>query len=214
MKATHKAFFRPRFKAFSQLALGLSLLAGLALQAAPAQAAIQRSADFSQGSAVGIGIYGLSYDYGIGFFSAGLAIQSQSSFSFSNPLNNPLRPSLRLAARFYQNRGLSADVLGGLLFDPGYVGERSLLVPDIGLGVAYDFRKAFKLPFALRMNLTLGVNDYSSRYPDNGEPGQQANFFQKLGFGPQTSVELAWLPTKDLEITLGGGTLLGMRMKF
>ena len=185
----------------------------LALSAGPAPAAIQRSADFIDGHSIGLGLYGMSYDYGIGFFSAGLAAQSPSSMNFSNPLNDPLRPSLRLLGRFYQLEGLSAAVLGGLLFDPGRAGERAYLTPDLGLGIAYDFRQ-FNVPFALRMNLTLAISDRNvNLYPqDTSIPAP--NFFQRLTFGPQTSLELAWLPTDHLEVTVGGGTLLGMRMKF
>ncbi|PKL75656.1 MAG: hypothetical protein CVV27_14250 [Candidatus Melainabacteria bacterium HGW-Melainabacteria-1] len=179
----------------------------------PAQAAIQRSADFEDGHAIGIGLYGLSYDYGIGFFSAGLSAGSPASYSLGNPLANPLRPSLRLFARFYEQAGLSAGLFTGLNFDPGTPGERAYLIPDLGLGVAYDFRQ-FNLPFALRLNLSLALNDSRNRYysPDSSYP--TPNFFQRLTFGPQTSLELAWMPSDQFEVTLGGGTLLGMRMKF
>lgn len=197
-----------------------TLLCALALlppAAAPASAAIQRSADFSQGQTVGLGLYGLSYDYGIGFFSAGLSAQSPASLSLGNPLNSPLKPGLRLAARFFELEGLSAAVIGGLLFDPGRSGERAYLTPDLGMGIAYDFRK-FNFPFALRMNLTLALSDSrnSPIVPVYGDDyvAPAGNFFQRLSFGPQTSFELAWLPTDQLEVTLGGGTLLGMRMKF
>lgn len=177
----------------------------------PAQAAIQRSADFNQGSAIGIGIYGLSYDYGIGWFSAGIAAQSPASLNAGNPMNVPLKPSVRLLARFYELEGLSAGVLGGVVYDPGQPGSRAYLTPDLGLGVAYDFRQ-FNLPLALRLNLTLAVGDARSEYSSPDAPS--ANFFQRLMFGPQTSLELAWMPSDHLEVTLGGGTLLGMRLKF
>ncbi|MEZ0368602.1 MAG: hypothetical protein ACAI44_05865 [Candidatus Sericytochromatia bacterium] len=197
------------------LLLALSVLTGLgAGLCAPSHAAIQRSADFTEGQTIGLGLYGLSYDYGIGFFSAGLAIQSASSSNLSNPFNNPLKPGLRLVGRIYQQEGLSASVLGGLLFDPGFSGDRPLLTPDLGLGIAYDFRQVFQMPFALRMNLTLGFSDGRNRYTPIDESTPTPNFFQRLSFGPQTSLELAWIPTDHLEVTLGGGTLLGMRLKF
>lgn len=204
---------RQCFQPVRQWAMTLCLLALVGTQNMPAQAAIQRSADFEPGQTIGIGLYGMSYDYGIGFFSAGFSVQSPSSLSLSNPLNDPLRPGLRLAGKFYQHDGLSADVLGGLLYDPGRSGERPLLVPDLGLGLAYDFRQ-YKLPFVLRMNLTLAITDGLSRYDNGDQALPNVTFFQRLSFGPQTSLELAWLPTKHLEVTLGGGTLLGMRLKF
>lgn len=193
---------------FAALMLSLSL-------ASNARAAIQRSADFSQGSSLGLGLYGLSYDYGLSAFSAGLAIQSPASGSLGNPLADALRLNLRLAGRFYQQDGLSMAVIGGVLYDPGRSGDRSYLIPDLGLGLAYDFRN-FQIPFALRLNLTLAANDTRNRsFPTDPSGAIDApNFLQSLSFGPQTSIELAWLPTDNLEVTLGGGTLLGMRFKF
>lgn len=200
-------------KSIKPALLALSLvISALSLQ--PAQAAIQRSADFSEGHSVGIGLYGLSYDYGIGFFSAGLVASSAASFSLGNPFGQPIKPGLRLLGRFYQQDGLSAGVLGGLTFDPGNVGDRAYLTPDLGLGVAYDF-KQFNVPVALRLNISvaLGQSRSYSYYPGE-DPQPQGNLFQRLMFGPNTSLELAWMPTDKLEVTLGGGTILGMRMKF
>ena len=179
-----------------------------------AKASIQRSADFSEGSSLGVGLYGMSYDYGIGGFSAGLNVSSSASYGANSysPFNSPLRPSLRLIGRVYQQEGLSAGVFGGLFFDPGNVGERAYLTPDLGLGVAYDF-KQFNVPLALRLNMSVALGDGRRGYsPDDSQVS--ANFFQRLIMGPNTSLELAWMPTETLEVTLGGGTLLGMRMKF
>ncbi|MGV3523275.1 MAG: hypothetical protein ACO1RX_03575 [Candidatus Sericytochromatia bacterium] len=180
----------------------------------PAQAAIQRSADFSAGQTLGLGLYGASYDYGIGGFSAGLAISGNVSSSLLPDTYNPLKSSLRLMGRFYQQDGLSAAVLGGVQFDPGIPGNRAYLTPDLGVGVAYDFRQ-FEAPFVVRLNVSLALREdrfYASPGPE--AVTQSGNFFQRLGFGPQTSLELAWLPSDNLEVTLGGGTLLGMRLIF
>ncbi len=191
-----------------------SLLASTLFTGSQAQAAIQRSADFEEGSTIGIGIYGMSYDYGIGFFSAGLSAQSSASLNFGNPMSQPLKPSLRLLARFYQLEGLSAGVLAGATYDPGFPGSRAYLTPDLGLSVGYDFR-VHNAPFALRLNLTLAVGDGRGAYPINDYDAlPSGNFFQRLSFGPLTSLELAWMPSEHFEVTLGGGTLMGMRLKF
>lgn len=200
-------------QSLSKLCLSVSI--GLLLVHPAAQAAIQRSADFSEGSTLGIGLYGLSYDYGIGGFSAGLNVSSSASYGANSysPFNSPLRPSLRLMGRVYQQEGLSAGIFGGLFFDPGNVGERAYLVPDLGLGIAYDF-KQFNVPLALRLNMSVALGDPRRSYSNPEDSPVSANFFQRLMMGPNTSLELAWLPTETLEVTLGGGTLVGMRMKF
>lgn len=181
----------------------------------PAQAAIQRSADFSEGQSLGLGLYGASYDYGIGGFSAGVAISGNVTTSLLPDTYNSLKSSLRLLGRFYQADGLSAAVLGGLQFDPGMPGSRAYLTPDLGVAIGYDFRQ-FEAPFAVRLNVSLALREdrfYASPTPE-GSSAANGNFFQRLGFGPNTSLELAWLPSDNLEVTLGGGTLLGMRLKF
>lgn len=186
------------------------ILAALSPQAL---AATQRSADFDAGNTVGLGLYGLSYDYGLGWFSVGLAAQSSVASTLGNPLADPIQLSTRMAGRFYEEEGLSAAVIAGLYFDPGQPGSRAYLTPDLGLSVAYDFRE-HNFPFALRLNLSLAISDRTSYYPVSEDYAPKSNFFQKLSFGPGTSLELAWMPTDNFEVTLGGGTLLGMRLKF
>ena len=118
---------------------------------------------------------------------------------------------MRALGRFYQENGLSAALLGAVTFNPGQPGSRATLRPDLGLSVGYDFRE-FDFPFALRLNLTLAVND--ARVGSIEDPQPVPNFFQRLGFGPSTSFEVAWMPTENFELTTGGGTILGMRLKF
>ena len=130
-----------------------------------------------------------------------------------------LNLSTRMMARVYQEDGLSAGIIAGLQLDPGTPGDRAYLTPDLGVAIAYDFSQ-FNWPFAIRMNLTLAISDrnvgYVS-YPSSGNSDYSEptpNLLQRLSFGPQTSFELAWLASENLEITTGGGTLLGMRLKF
>lgn len=182
----------------------------------PAQASIQRSGDFENGHTLGVGLYGVAYDYGWEFLSVGLSASSSPAATLGNPLSDPLQLSARVLGRFYQQEGLSAAVLAGLQLDPGQPGNRAYLTPDVGLAVGYDFRE-FDVPFAVRFNLSLAVSQQvNSFYPSY--PGEEAppvgNFLQRVTFGPSTSLEVAWMPSDKLEFTLGGGTLLGMRLKF
>ncbi|MGV3523273.1 MAG: hypothetical protein ACO1RX_03565 [Candidatus Sericytochromatia bacterium] len=201
----------------SLFALCVSLFS-LSCLSLPAQAALQRSADFSEGHSIGLGLYGLAYDYGIGGFSAGLSVASAYGSFYSPNLSEPLKPGLRLVGRFYEQDGLSAAALAGLQFDPGYPGNRSYLTPDLGVAVAYDFRQ-FDVPLAIRMNLSLALREDRTisflTGPSGSEQTQpQGNVFQRLGFGPNTSLEVAWFVNDNFEVTAGGGTLLGMRLKF
>jgi hypothetical protein len=184
---------------------------------APAFASTQRSADFTEGSAVGIGLFGLSYDYGLGPVSLGANIGTDLA-SFNYYGQPALKYNARLLWRVMEMDGLSGGVLAGLQYDPGRPGGRAYLNPDLGFSVAYDFRR-FDAPFALRLNVTLGVGSGATNYypstPDGSAPDTPtANFFQRLTVGPNTSLELAYMPSDNMEITLGGGTWLGMRLKF
>ncbi len=178
---------------------------------APAHAAIQRSADFSEGHALGIGLYGIAYDYSMWGVSAGAyAVTKQYSSSLTPIFEQSPELGLRLLARSYDKDGLSVGWVGGLHVSSrtDYSDviqdsrQRNILTPDLGLSVAYGFN-LWEMPLALRMNLTLGFSLL-----------ERGDFFQRLKFGPQTGLELAWQPRQDLEVTVGGGTLLGMRLKF
>ncbi|PIQ25877.1 hypothetical protein COW36_22335 [bacterium (Candidatus Blackallbacteria) CG17_big_fil_post_rev_8_21_14_2_50_48_46] len=198
-------------KRFKLLAISLGLFTASVFSALPSQAAIQRSADFSPGNTIGVGMFGLSYDYGIGNFSLGTSFNTSmaSSFSYSGLR---MLPSVRGMWRFMDMDGLSAGVLAGLQYDPGTVGGRAYLTPDLGVGMAYNF-KLFELPMALRLNLTLALgNSYNTYYSDVSDQ-PVPNLFQRLTIGPQSSLELAIMPNQNLEITFGGGTVLGMRIK-
>lgn len=198
-------------KALPALALSLAFLfIGLFSDDQPVQAAIQRSADFPQGHAIGVGMFGLAYDYGIGALSIGSSFSGDATYSLSYSAR--IRPALRALWRFMEMEGLSAGVLAGIQFDPGTVGGRAYLTPDLGVGLAYNFH-ILEIPMAFRLNLTLALGPGSrASYPDTTDQ-PTPNLFQRLTIGPLSSMELALMPTQNLEITLGGGTWLGMRIK-
>lgn len=203
----------------------LSFLMALA-SPLPVQAALQRSADFSQGSTIGVGLFGLGYDYGLGPFSLGLtattplpnlsnlafgsySMHASSSFTGYQPY---LKLSTRALWRLFESDGLSAGFLVGLEYDPGSPGSRSWLTPDVGFSMAYGF-EFWELPMALRLNVTIAPAR-TSAYLDSDTNLPPRTFLQQLSIGPNTSLELAVKPNDNLEITLGGGTLLGMRLHF
>lgn len=182
-----------------------------ALGAVPAQASIQRSADFSEGQTLGVGLYGMAYDYSAWNVSLGAYAVSKAYGSNLTPIFDQSPDlGLRFAVRSYEQEGLYIGWVGGLHVSgqsdyntiSGSYQQRNHLIPDLGMSVAYNFN-LWELPLALRLNLTLGFSLL-----------EQGDLLQRLQFGPQTGLELAWQPRKDLEVTVGGGTLMGMRLKF
>jgi hypothetical protein len=193
------------------LAVSISVFALQTLSGAPVQAAIQRSADFSEGQTLGIGLYGIAYDYSAWNVSVGAyAVSKQYGSNLTPIFDQSPDLGLRFAARSYEQDGLSVGWIGGIHVSSqntynntinGYQ-QRGLLTPDLGMSVAYGFN-LWELPLAFRLNLTLGFSLL-----------ERGDVLQRLQFGPQTGLEVAWQPRKDLEVTLGGGTLMGMRLKF
>lgn len=205
----------------------LSLVLGLGLLA-PQQvlAATQRSADFSDGNTVGVGLFGLAYDYGLGPVSLGFdsnARISPSFMSYSASSMN-LKFSGRGLWRVMETDTLTGAFLVAAHYDPGSIGENNAsFIPEAGFSIAY---RILDSPFLIRLNTTVGYNPnlkgyvWSDTYlpgdssSDNSPREVEANFLQKFGVGPGTSFELAYQPDENSEITLGGGSLIGMRLKF
>lgn len=206
---------------FSLKATGACLIAAGAFTlatASGAQAATLPSADFQPGQTMGIGMAGLSYDYAFPNFSLGASLASSN---YTNLSNAHITLGTRAAMRFLEQQGLSAAVVGGVAFDPGQPGGRSYLIPDLGVGVGYRF-SLWSLPLALRFNVTLtaeqGQNTpYYGPQPIPTDPSMVAprgNFLQRLAIGPNTMVGLAYRPSENMEVTVGAGTLVGVRFTY
>ncbi len=203
---------------------------GTCLNLPQAKAATQRSADFYQGSTVGIGLFGLSYDYGLGPISLGVDSNSKLNTSLgifgSGYGGNNLKFSTRALWNVMQTDKITGAFLIAAHYDPGDIGQNNpAFVPEMGFSIAY---RILDSPFLIRLNTTVGYNAYLKGYlyPSPSYPGElgsdsndrpqelEANFLQKFGVGPGTSFELAYQPDENSEITIGGGSLLGMRLKF
>lgn len=197
---------------FSLLAAGAL---GLAF-ALPAQAATLPSADFKPGQTMGLGLAGLSYDYAFPRVSLGASLAASNAWS---PNFTHMQLGARAAYRFLQADGLSAAVIGGVTFDPGQPGGRSYLIPDVGLGAAYRFNLA-AFPFSVRFNFTLTADQGQAtapyaQYPiDPNAVQARGNFLQRLTAGPNTMIGFAYHPSDSVEVTLGSGTLVGVRVNF
>ncbi|MFN3429348.1 MAG: hypothetical protein ACK46X_05290 [Candidatus Sericytochromatia bacterium] len=197
---------------FSLLAAGAL---GLTL-ALPAQAATLPSADFKPGQTMGLGLAGLSYDYAFPRVSLGASLAATNPWS---PNFAHMQLGARAAYRFLQADGLSAGVIGGVVFDPGQPGGRSYMIPDVGLGAAYRFT-LFTLPLSVRFNFTLTADQGQAsapyaQYPvDPNSVQPRGNFLQRLTAGPNTMIGLAYQPSDTVEVTLGSGTLVGVRFSF
>jgi hypothetical protein len=198
---------------FSLLAAGAIALAG----ALPAQAATLPSADFKPGQTMGLGLAGLSYDYAFPRVSLGASLASSNAWS---PNLTHMQLGARAAYRFLQSDGLTAAVVGGVVFDPGQPGGRSYLIPDLGLGAAYRFQVG-AFPLSVRFNFTLTADQGQAsapyaQYPvdPNAPQVPTGNFLQRLTAGPNTMIGLAYQPSDNVEVTVGSGTLVGVRFSF
>lgn len=198
--------------------LMLSLLL-LAIMSNSSQAAIQNSSDFEKGSTLGIGLVGVSYDYAFEAFSFGGFVVNPSNspedslrkIFDSNLRSQPFKFGTRMSWRFMKRDGLSLGTFAALTLDPGQPGDKLQFTPDLGISLAYRF-SILDIPMAARLNMSLAF-DSSTRNNSSGDV-ITTNFFQRLNMGPGTGLELAIMPLDYLEITIGGGTLFGSRLKF
>ena len=176
----------------------------------PAYSAVKDCVDMPNGNNVSVGLFGLSYDYVIDAFGIGASIgKPLFSFTYSPAMNLGLRAHYR----FLNSDNLSAGVLAAVNLDPGTPSDASgKLIPDVGVGVAYTFED---IGLSLRLNLTFtsswtGAPNVFSYSGDTQAP----NFLQTITIGPNTSFEIGYRLNETAELTLGGGSLVGIRMNF
>lgn len=190
--------------------------------ALPAAAATAPIADFQPGQTLGIGLAGVSWDYGIGRGSLGAQIGNPSGLT--GGFNNRIKAGARGMWRFLEAQDIHVASLVGLEFDPGFPGGRSYLVPDVGLAVAYRFKWG-DLPLAARFNVSLTVDQGQQQGngpvpamydPDGGvvDVTPVGNVFQRLILGPNTMIGVGLTAMDRYELTLGGGTLVGLRIRY
>lgn len=182
------------------LAFAAAALAGLAM---PAEASTIPAAGFAPGSRLGLGYAGLSYDHAFGDTIVGAALNQDTTF-------NRFKVGVRGLHRFLTLNGMSVGVVAGLQYDPGVPGQRAYMVPDAGLSFAYRFPG--DRPIALKVNVTFTVDQYT--YVDPLSPAPRGNVLQRLTFGPNTMVGGEIQLDEHLALTIGGGTLAGMRLSY
>jgi hypothetical protein len=188
--------------------------------APPALAVTEPIADVQPGQMLGVGLSGLSWDYGWQTHALGLEIRNTSYF--------PAMPQDRflLGSRGVWKLGGTSDfavsAVGGIQLDPGVPGNRAYLIPDAGLGVSYRLKMG-DITLALRFNVTLtldqGQNQQNYPYPIYGSPDGYGvpvtgNLLQRLTTGPNTMLSIALRPDDRYEITAFGRTLLGLRFRY
>lgn len=199
----------------------LTALLVLATQA-PALAATAPVADFRAGQALGIGLAGVSWDYGFNRLAIGGQIGNPSAWGGS--MNGRIKAGTRATWRFLDAQDIKVASLFGVEFDPGVPGGRSYVVPDVGLGVAYTF-KWNDVPITARFNVSLTVDQGQQQgnmpmpalySPDGGgvDLAPRGNVFQRLILGPNTMLGIGLTAMDRYELTLGGGTLVGLRIHY
>lgn len=203
-----------------RLVLACALVAAPLLAAQPALAGTAPVADFDPGQQLGIGLAGVSWDYGFQRLAIGGRIGNPNAWGGGG--DGRIKPATRAALRFIDDGDLKIASLLGLEFDPGPVGGRAYLVPDLGLGVTYHFAwNGVGLNARFNVSLTVDQGQMLNQYgpsPDDttsvAAPAPQGNLFQRLMLGPNTMVGIGLDATDRYELTLGGGTLLGLRVRY
>lgn len=195
----------------------VGLLPGL--WALPARAATAPIADPPVGQNLALGLSGVAWDLGREGWSAGVEVRN------TTPLpgpNNRFLAGVRGTRRLVELQDLRIAAIAGVQLDPGQFGGRAYVVPDLGLGLAYHFR-AWGVPCALRFNVTLAVDQSQGfggptpLYPPDGSVATaipQGNWGQRLTLGPNTTGSLSFAPNDRYELVLGGGTLIGVRVRY
>ena len=188
---------------------------------APALAATAPVADFRPGQTLGIGLAGVSWDYGWDRLALGAQIGNPSAWN--NSWNSRIKAGTRATFRFLDAQDIKVASLVGVEFDPGVPGGRSYVVPDVGLGVAYTF-KWNDVPLTARFNVSLTVDQGQQQgnmpmpaiySPDDGfGAAPRGNVFQRLMLGPNTMLAFGLTAMERYELTIGGGALVGLRIHY
>lgn len=194
----------------------LAALALPALMARPAAAMTSPVADTQPGQTLGVGLSGVSWDHAWARSSLGLELRNTAPLPGGG---SRFLGGARGTWRVVEIDRLKVAALGGVQLDPGPTGSRAFIVPDVGLGVAYGFN-LWQWRFALRFNVTLTVDQGQGGGmmpmvdPTGSYPVPVGNIFQRLTLGPNTTLGLAFAPSDRYELTFGGGTLVGLRVRY
>jgi hypothetical protein len=195
----------------------LVALALTALVAQPAAAMTSPVADIQPGQTLAVGLSGVSWDHAWAGTSLGLELRNTAPMPGGG---SRFLGGARGTVRLVEIDRLKVAALGGVQLDPGYTGGRAFIVPDVGLGVAYGFN-LWQWSFALRFNVTLTVDQGQGGgvVMPMGDPSMPyqvpvGNIFQRLTLGPNTTLGLAFAPSDRYELTVGGGTLVGLRVRY
>ncbi|HEY9857099.1 MAG TPA: hypothetical protein V6D05_15250 [Stenomitos sp.] len=180
----------------------------------PALASVEARSGLPTGLHVGVGLTGASADLALGPISLGGAVTS--SYMGTGNFGTALNPSARLVWTVRGGDGLSAGLVAAGTSMLGYPPPTPVntqdpstykspqpvrtLIGDVGLAVSYryDFPYFFGRPLPITFSPTV-----TFMLDENGN----------VKFGPQTNLEVALRFTPEAELTVGGGTAVGLRFK-
>jgi hypothetical protein len=159
--------------------------------ATPTLGAVLPSAHLQNGQTIGVGLMGISYDYTKRDWFMGGVAYAPGLYN-----NNWVYLGARFGKRFFIEDNFSVAWLVGLGVD------QTTLSPDAGLGISYIIggppNAEIAKPLSVDLNVTVGLAGRRYWY----------------GFGPNTTLALAYKLSRRVEIVLGGGTLIGARLSF
>ncbi|MBO9542210.1 hypothetical protein J7643_16600 [bacterium] len=198
MKAAHATLAR--------FALAMLAAGAASTFAMPAEASVQARAGLDQGLNLGLGMTGASLNLTAGPITVGGAVTSASVYYGS--VGTSLTPAAHLVYTVRDTGTIAFGLLGAYTGVQTYastpvgVAPEPVVIPvgeaGLALSYRYDFPNFFgrSLPITFSPTVTFMTDDKGM-----------------VKFGPHTSLEVAARFTPEAELTVGGGTIVGVRFR-
>lgn len=203
MNTAHATLTRLTLACFACVAAG----AATTTLALPAEASVQARAGLPQGLNLGLGMTGAGLNVTAGPVTLGGSVTSASVYYGS--VGTTLTPAAHLVYTVRDHSGIAFGLFGaytgvqtyGAPAPDGSAGVPVVIpVGEAGLALSYRYDFPFffgrSLPIIFSPNVTFMADDKGM-----------------VKFGPHTGLELSAQFTPEAELTLGGGTIIGVRFR-
>ncbi|HEY9899802.1 MAG TPA: hypothetical protein V6D00_11520 [Pantanalinema sp.] len=175
--------------------------------ALPAQASVQARAGLEQGLNLGLGMTGAGLNVSAGPVTLGGSVTSASVYYGS--VGTALTPSAHLVYTVRDTGAIAFGLVGAYTAVQTYgppkldgTASEPLVIPVGEAGLALSYRYDFPHFFGRALPITFSPT-VTFMADDKG----------MVKFGPHTSLEVSARFTPEAELTLGGGTIIGVRFR-